>query len=178
MSLSVPDIQAMLINLTQNYTGIYRLINAFCFVSGMAFFLKAIHYLKVYGEMRMMMSSSANIKEPLMYFFVGTALIYLPSLLDSALQTVFSSSQISLLQESDVNFGSQYYSGMSAVTQTVQLVGYIAFVRGIFMLSKTANASGASHGASVGKAVMHMFGGVLAINIVETKRILWASVGF
>src|SRR3990167_4610251 len=64
------DITTFFQNLQASYVGIWRLITAFAYLSGGVFITIAIFQLKVYGEMRTMMTGHANIWKPLTYLLV------------------------------------------------------------------------------------------------------------
>lgn len=58
----------------------------------------------------------------------------------------------------------------------VRVVGYVSFVRGLVMLSHSADQG--SQQGSFGKGFMHIIGGILAINIVETITVIGNTLGF
>ena len=70
-----------------------------------------------------------------------------------------------------VDFGGIIYP----LIMIVRIVGYIAVFKGLMMLAKYGHG-GAQPGTS-GKAVIHIFGGVMAINILGTWDILRSTVG-
>lgn len=62
------------------------------------------------------------------------------------------------------------------VIQYIKLIGFIAFIRGWIILSKMGH-SGAQPG-SIGKGTIHVIGGVLLINIVDTVNLLAQTLGY
>jgi len=53
----------------------------------------------------------------------------------------------------------------------IQIIGLVAFVRGWMMIAKSASQGGHQQGG-FGKGMMHVFGGVMAINIVSTLNVI------
>lgn len=180
MSSSTPSFIAsqldIINNIAANLLPVQKLITGTAYVIGLMFALKAIWSLKKYGESRTMMSSDTNIKEPIMYFIVSAMLIYFPTGLDIMLQTTFGSTNI--LQYAPISSGtpgiSTLFGSSSMVGRALQIiiqtVGLVAFVRGWVLIARTA-----SHGqppGGTGKGLMHVFGGILAINIIATLEII------
>ncbi len=163
-------------NIAASLIPIQRLITGASYLIGCAFLFKAIYSLKVYGEARTMMSSSASAKEPILYLMVGAILLYFPTTLQMMLQTTFNYNTV--LQYAPVNsnnnaldtlFGSGSVVG-KPLAMLIQVIGLIAFIRGWVLVARSGS-QGQQPGGT-GKAFMHIFGGILAINIVGTLTII------
>lgn len=163
-------------NIASNLLPVQRLITGAAYLIGLAFAFKAIYSLKIYGEARTMMSSNTSIKEPVMYLLVAGILIYLPTGVEIILNTTFGSSNI--LQYAPVNsnnptianlFGSGSLVGRP-LTIIIQTVGIVAFIRGWILIARSASQGQPPGGT--GKGLMHVFGGILAMNIVGTLNII------
>ncbi|ARG96827.1 type IV secretion protein IcmC [Legionella micdadei] len=163
-------------NIANNLLPVERLITGAAYLIGLAFAFKAIYTLKAYGESRSMMSNSASIKEPIIYMVVAAIFIYFPTGLAIMLQTTFGSS--SILQYAPVNSNNP---GISALFGTgsvvgrpiaiiIQTIGLIAFVRGWILIARSASQGQPPGGT--GKGLVHIFGGILAMNIVATLEII------
>ena len=164
-------------NLAANLAPVERLTTGAAYLLGLTFALKAIHGLKVYGEGRTMMSSSTNIKEPLVYFIVAGVLIFFPTGMGMVLNTTFGSS--SILAYSSIASGNNWLTdifgaGQSDVAKSlviiIHVIGIFAFIRGWVLIARAA-----SHGqppGGTGKGLMHIFGGILAVNIVGTIHVI------
>lgn len=162
-------------NIARNVLSIQRLITGAAYLMGLAFAFKAIYSLKIYGEARTMMSSHTSIKEPLAYLFVSGMFIYFPTGLSIMLMTTFGSS--SILQYAPIETNNQAMSaffGSSKIGRPlsviIQTIGIIAFLRGWIMVARSS-AQGQPPGG-MGKGLMHVFGGILAMNIVATLQII------
>ena len=163
-------------NIAANLLSVERLVTGAAYVIGLAFAFKAIYSLKIYGEARTMMSTNSNIKEPIIYLIVAGMFIYFPTGLGIMLQTTFGSS--SILEYAPVSssnpaisalFGSGSIVGRPLAI-IIQTIGVIAFVRGWVLIARAANQGQPAGGT--GKGLMHVFGGILAMNIVATLEII------
>lgn len=166
----------ILMNIANSLASVERLITAAAYLMGCAFLFKAIYSLKVYGESRTMMSSSASMKEPIVYLIVGAVFIYFPSAFSAVMQSSFGYSNV--LQYAPINsksstldtlFGSGSVVGRP-LTMLIQVIGLVAFVRGWVLIARSASQGQPPGG--VGKGFVHVFGGTLAINIVGTLNMI------
>lgn len=168
-----PDLQTMLINLSSTYPNLWRMATAIAYVMGFSFAMGAIYKLKVYGEARTMMSSHASLKGPIVYLVVAAALIFSPAAYQTLLLTTFGDPNTTPLSwGGSIKGWSQ--AGTEAMLGLIQVVGVIAFIRGWVLMARTAEQA---QPGTFGKAMTHIIGGLLAINIVGTKDILWNSLG-
>lgn len=162
----------ILTNIAASLAPVERLITGASYLLGCAFMFKAIYSLKAYGEARTMTSSSASAKEPIIYLVVGAVLLYFPTTLQVMLQSTFNYNTV--LQYAPVNsnnnalntlFGSGSVVG-GPLSMLIQVIGLIAFIRGWVLIARSASQGQPPGGT--GKGFMHVFGGILAINIVGT----------
>ncbi len=168
---------SILNNIAANLVPVQHLITGAAYLIGVAFAFKAIYSLKAYGEARTMMSSgNANLKEPLAFLFVAGIFIYLPTGVAIILNSTFGSS--SILQYAPVTRGDQAITSIFGTSSTIgrplaliiQTIGIVAFIRGWVMLARSASQGQPPGGT--GKGLMHIFGGILAMNIVATIEII------
>ena len=169
---------SILDNLTPSLLQLEKLVTGSAYLIGVMFLIKGIMALKHAGEGKSNASQGHLMKEPILYLTSGAMLIYFPSAMDMILQTVYGSDEIlsyNALESGnpivDALFGSSGLFGGSLVI-FIQLIGLIAFVKGWVMLAKSANQQGGGQQGGIGKAGMHIFGGILAINIVQTINII------
>lgn len=163
-------------NIANNLAPVERLITGGAYMIGCAFLFKAIYTLKIYGEARTMMSSHTSIKEPIVYLMVGALLIYFPTAISLVMTTSFGYGNV--LEYAPVNgnnpaldtlFGSGSAVGRP-LSMLIQVIGLIAFVRGWVLVARSASQGQPPGGT--GKGLMHVFGGILAINIVGTLTMI------
>lgn len=171
--LSQADI---LTNISKSLAPVQHLITGGAYLIGCAFIFKAIYSLKIYGEARTMMSNSASVKEPIVYLMVGALLIYFPTGLSIVMQTTFGyenplryASVNSNNSAIDAVFGNGSMVG-KPLSMLIQVIGLVAFVRGWVLIARSASQGQPPGGT--GKGLVHVFGGILAINIVGTLQMI------
>lgn len=165
-------------NLAPSLESVEKLITGVAYILGISFLVKGVMSLKHLGEQRSMMSPHHSFKEPIFYFISGAMLLYFPTGMDVFLSTVFGSNDVlDYNQMSSSNPILEAFFGTSGIFGSdlvlfIQVVGLIAFVRGWVIIAKIGQSSGGGHQATMGKGAMHIFGGILAINIVQTINII------
>jgi intracellular multiplication protein IcmC len=167
------DLGTMLINLNQEVPGLMRLVTAIAYVMGFFFTYKGILSLKEYGESRSMMSSQHDLKSPLLYLFVGAAMLYLPSTIQTGLSTFWTSPN----PYGYVNSATDPWSELSnACFLLIQLIGVIAFIRGLVIFTHLGGQGGHQPG-TFGRAMAHVVGGILCINLYDFLQAILGSLG-
>lgn len=158
--------------LLQNLGYLADIFEALSILIGLFIFMAGIFRLKRYGESRTYMSQQMTIAGPLIMLISGTALMMLPTMLHTALLNFWSSSN------------PMHYTGYSnhsweelipPIIVFVRLIGVGAFIRGIVLFSRTGS-EGSQHG-SMSKAMLHLLGGILCVNIVGTWKLLQSILG-
>ena len=174
LTASGVDFSTMLNALQMNSVPIIRLTKAIAFVLGFWFMISAVQELKMIGHAQHGMSSpQGGLGKPLTRFILGVALLYFPTTIDTAVATLWGSGGIMGYDTVSVGEFDQVKAGIFAL---VQAVGYISFVRGFVILSRSTQ-QGAQQG-SLGKGVVHIVGGIMAINIAATIEVIKNSLGF
>jgi intracellular multiplication protein IcmC len=163
----------ILTNVANNLLPVEHLITGAAYLIGCSLLFKAIYSLKTYGESRSMMSNHNSIKEPLVYLLVGTLLIYFPSTFDTLMQSTFGYQNVLEYAPPtgnnstfDALFGDESLIGRP-LTIIIQVIGLIAFVRGWVLIARSTDQG---QSQNTGKGLIHIFGGVFAINIVGTLQ--------
>ena len=166
----------ILANVANNMQSVERLVSGGAYLMGIAFAFKAIYSLKQHGEQKSMMSSNTSIKEPLVFFLVAGMLVYLPSAFHVVMQTTFGYSNVLAYAPTNssnnalsVLFGQDSAVGPS-LSIIIQTIGLIAFVRGWVLVARSASQGQPPGG--MGKGLTHVFGGILAMNIVGTLQVI------
>lgn len=154
-------IQQMIINIAATVPSLLQLCTAAAYVLGFLMVFRAVYKFREYGEARTMMSGQSSIWHPVITLTVGCMLIYFVSAYQIGLQTLFGVSKPSPISYSgDENISQEL---INAVVLIMQLVGCIAFIRGLLLIN-SAGGHNAQPG-SFGKGVTFIIGGILAINI-------------
>lgn len=159
-------------NLAESLLPVEQLVTASAYVIGVLFAMRAVYSLKVYGEARAMTASNSSIKEPVIYLISAGVLIYFPTGFEVFMNTMFGYSDVLAYGSSGSAasiFGTNSAAGYT-LTLVIQIVGVVAFVRGWVLVARSA-AQGQPPGGT-GKGLVHVFGGVLAMNIVGTLEVI------
>lgn len=170
---STYNVDDMLLHLQSSLGPLYNLAMDSMYVVGIALALKGVYDLRIYGEARTMMSSSNSVKGPLVTLFVAVMCIYAPSAFQTVMVTTFGYSNVLAYSQ----FPSSSPLGTSAIIilQVVQVIGAYTFLRGWILLARTSSSQG-GHGV-FGRAILHILGGVFAMNIVGTCNVISATFG-
>lgn len=164
----------MINNMQRSVQGIWTLVVAGSYIIGVSFVILSIFKLKKYGQMRTMMDNNANITGPVLYLFIGIVLIYVKEMADIVLATVWSNESLDSLKSWQGGGQTGIFGISYAVQQIIRLMGLIAFVRGWMILAKLSSES--RQPGTLSKGLLHIFGGILGINIGGTLELLHATL--
>jgi intracellular multiplication protein IcmC len=159
---AIPDLATMITNLSKAIPNLMQFVTALAYVMGMYFVVEGIIKLKKYGESRAGMSGEGNLKGPMMYLGVGAALMFLPSSVQVGMSTFWENPTPYAYVTDTLDPWSMLIQNIFLI---IQLIGTIAFIRGLIILSHVGG-QGSQPGA-FGKAMAHIIGGVLCINIYQ-----------
>lgn len=152
----------MLNNIAQSVPSLMRLTTAIGYVLGMFFVIKGIMGLKEYGETRTHGGQHGGLKGPLALLAVGALLLYLPSSVHVGLSTFWDNPTPYAYVTKDTD---AWTSLTNSVFLIAQLIGTIAFIRGLIIMSHMGD-SGHQQG-SFGRAMAHIVGGIFLINLYQ-----------
>lgn len=108
---------------------------------------------------------------------LGAALIAIPTLGWHVENSLFTGSHSSLQQLAYTGPGGQdMTTAVEAIEFFIQVVGWIAIVRGLMILREVGNGT-AGQGVSAKKGVTHILGGGLATVCVATAQAIGATFG-
>lgn len=162
--------QQFLINFAKSVPNLMRMITAIAYVLGMYFIIAGIMKLKQFGESRTMMSGEHSVKGPMVLLVVGALLLYVPTSVQVGLSTFWTNpNPYSYLQQKD-----QWADFINIVYTVVQLIGVIAFIRGLVILS---HLSGHGQPGTFGKGLTHIIGGLFCINIYQFIQVIFITLG-
>lgn len=119
------------------------------------------------------------LKKPIMWIFVGAALINfgMTSTTITESLSMDESQGMSLLTENHADSGDESVEkAINGVLYFAKMIGHIAFVSGFLMLRKVGD-NGPNNDETFRKAITHILGGAMAINIETTVSILAATFG-
>lgn len=170
-TVTVPTAQNMITNLSTQIPNLMRMITAFAYVSGMYFMFIGLLKLKQYGESRTMMSHDRDLKGPVIFLAVGALLIYLPSTISIGLSTFWATPNPYAYLQSE----SQWGDLINICFLIIQFIGTIAFIRGLILLTHLGGQGGQP--GTVNKAMSHIIGGILCINIYQFVQVIMVTLG-
>ena len=156
--------------LIQHFQIVAEILQSISILIGVGLTLGGLLQLKKHGESRTMMSSQHSLAGPLMMLVAGSMLMILPTFIGSALLAFWGGSNP--LQHHTSSTSS---SLVVAVEMFVRIVGVGAFIRGIVLLSRTGGQQ--SQQGTLGKALIHILGGILCVHIVGTVGLLKELLG-
>ncbi len=107
---------------------------------------------------------------PLWTFYSAILLLNLPALLDALSMTVFNASSEQTLSYTPPGHPGQIY--VQFATYAIMTVGLIGTARGVSLLRDSP-----AKPSNLSRAVIHFFGGIIAINIVQFLRGIGATLG-
>lgn len=169
---TLPDLQAMLMNFATAVPNLIRLAMAISYVMGMFFCIAAVTNMKHFGEMRTMMAREHGMWGPIMELLIGAALLYLPSSINAVMSSFWTTTNPYAYVTAETGTNAAF---ASACYNVVQLIGVVAFIRGLLILQQAAGER--SSPGQLSKAMSHLVGGVLCINIYNTIQALEGTVG-
>lgn len=167
-----PTITNILQHISNNLPGLYRLVTGGSFLTGFWFALRGMYQLRQYGELRTMMSVQTELKGPLLFLFVAAVLMFWPTLITVMMNSTFG--YPSPLGYSQSTLGTDYNLSMHLAGTIIQFIGFVAFIRGWILLTAYGSQTGQP---VIGKAIAHIIGGLLAINIYATWDLMRNTFG-
>lgn len=171
------DLAKIMRTVGENMHDIIQFLIATSYVIGVWFITSAVNELRIYGQARTMMPLQTSFTGPLAKFFVGVVLLFLPGVIDISIYSLweYGASEASMLRF-DTTGSTQWDAVMNGVRLLIQTFGYVSIMRGFILLSRIGK-QGAQPGM-FGKGIMHILGGIMAVNIVATVKVLEATLGF
>ena len=148
---------------------------ALFYIVGFALSMSAIYRLKKFGHRTAFMHVEAGIIGPACQFFIGVALMFTPRLIKIINYSIWENPDFESINSYPQNTSFSVLDTIKPMVQVIQVIGMFAFLRGFILLSRSAQ-----HGSQPGmasKGVVHIVGGILAMNIVATVNIVVNSLG-
>ena len=167
------DFNTIISAMKDNAEPLIRITGIVSYVIGIWFVISAIAKLKTVGQQGAY-GSHTGMSGPIIKLVIGLVLMYLPTTINITVTSFWGGSEGILGYTADT--ADIFAPAKEGAIAIVRVIGYIAFVRGLIILSHSAD-SGAQPG-SLGKGMMSIVGGILAINVVATMEVISHSLGF
>lgn len=167
------NMESMITNLSESLPNLMRLITAIGYVLGMYFIIKGVIGLKHFGDSRTSGKDDlGGLKGPFTMIFVGAALLFLPSSVQTGISTFWENvSPLAYEPEQKDSWNTL----IKNIFLIIQVIGTIAFIRGLIILSKVGGEQQQQGG--FGKALAHIIGGIMCINMYQLIRALSSTLG-
>lgn len=169
---TVPNISDMIQNIANTVPELMFFVTALSYVFGFWFVYHGLLLLKKYGMQRTQMSGDASLTPSVVNIFVGAALIYLPSTVQSGMATFWTNPNP---YGYDTSSEDNWNVFITACFMIIQLLGVIAFIRGLMMLTKLGQGGGQQ--AGFGRAMAHIVGGIFCIDMYDFLQAVLATLG-
>ena len=143
------------------------------YVIGIGLCFSGVMKLKKYGTRTAFMAVETSMIGPLLQFFIGVALFYLPDFLQSINLTLYNTGVFATQTDffdKNVSVSDQFANYINPILHIVQIIGLVSFIRGWVQLSKVSGA-GQSQPGTISKAITHIITGSLAVNIYQVFNI-------
>lgn len=166
-SAHAENVQEMFIAFSNSYSGIWQFMLGMSYLIGLFLICASVFAWAKVMEGR----SQITLKVPISLFIVGTLIFQIKSAL-TTIEDTFSMNHDGVLGAAGGGGGGGGAAGagaVSAIMGFVQILGFIAFVRGLLILHKY-NTGEQRDG--LGRAITHIVGGAMAINIKWTAAML------
>ena len=166
----------LLENLSEQLPYLFKLVSGFSYLAGAFFMIGGLHKLKEYGQSQGMGGGSkGEMKTCLSYLIIGSMLIYLPSIKNVLLDSVFGSNTISPYVGYADDSGSAVNVMGQDIVNIVEFLGFIAFIRSFFLFHRVG--LGQAQQGTFNKGVTHLLGGVIAMNVMGFIHIVDVTLG-
>jgi intracellular multiplication protein IcmC len=149
------------------------IIQDFAIITGLMLFFAGLHKLKRYGETRTFQSSQMTMTGPLVMIICGTLLMSTPFLINTVLVSFWGKNAVNQIPGGGVP---QLKNLENAIVIFVRIIGIGAFIRGWIILAKSGGEG--SQPGTRGKAITHIFAGLLLIHIMLTMDLIKGAMGF
>ena len=174
-SVDAPNAATMFENFSEASEELMDLVVAISFVGGIVVTVIGLMKFREYSES----GGRMKLTVPLGLVAVGCLMTIMPGMINTATETLSlgANSGKTLLSQGGGGGGegaAAMAGAISGILLFVKLIGHIAFFRGLLILK---NLSEGAQGATIGRALTHLFGGAAAININATAAMLSATFG-
>lgn len=165
-SAHAENVQEMFITFSNSYSGIWKFMLGISYLVGLFLMCASVFAWAKVMEGR----SNVSLKVPISLFIVGTLIFQIKSAL-TVIEDTFSMTHDGVLGAAGGGGGGSAAGAgaVAAIMGFVQILGFIAFVRGFLILHKY-NTGEQRDG--LGRALTHIVGGAMAINIKWTAAML------
>ena len=168
------NVATMVQNFKAALPNLMQLVTALAYVIGMFFVIRGVMLLKDHGESRTHHGGGerGHLQRGLIMIAVGAALLYLPTSVQVGMSTFWSNpTPLAYVAQQDDSWSQL----IQACFLIIQLIGTIAFIRGLIMLTHLSHHGGGQ--GVFGKAMAHIVGGILCIDLYDFVNAVINTLG-
>lgn len=191
-AFALSDLQTILENLRSVLDPLMTLLLIISYTAGLGMMFRGLGLLRQFGMPLTQATRPGEIAGPIVYLIVGAVLVYLPTTTNVITRTIFGSDATSLVSAGAINLSAlgkasdkilgyapvaiegQWANLVDTIILYVQFIGFLAFIRGWFIIAQAGQPS--TQPGSVSKGVTHIIGGILAVNFLPMMDILHNTV--
>ena len=170
------SIQSIMDGISRSLPEMTALVTSLMYIVGFWIIFRSVYGLREAAESKQMMSQKTGIFKPIMGLIAGGALVFFPQAIHMAMGTFYAQTIPKSIISYTQNIQSDNKQLVTDILRFIQFIGLVAFFRGWIIISNLGEQSQAQ-GSGLGKALTHLIGGTLAMNIVGTIDILKATFG-
>lgn len=162
------DLTSIIANLGQNVNPLEKLVSGFSYLLGFMFVWLGLKKLRDIADARAQSGGGKSTFVPTAYIIGGSALFFLPTMYDVAMNTLWGSGSPIAYAPWVEQYIKNSGTTPQAMTRILQLAGLIWFIRGIVLLVQSTHP-----GNQFGKkGLAFAVAGVLALNIEHTVMMM------
>ena len=169
------DLSAILSNLSQSLPSVQHLLAGASYLLGIGFCITALFRFRDNVEKGQSTEPESQMIVPLAYLLSGSALLFLPSMLDAFSATLFGSND-SILQYA----GYTPFDIYGAMTILIETIGLVWFIRGCVLLAHASHPEQGRTGSKGfgGKGLLFIFAGLMGINFHSTVSVMNTAMNY
>ena len=168
-------------NLSNSLNKGFPALIALCYLLGIFFILKALYTLKKLGYKTAFMHAGSSMLGPAAMVIIGVILMYTPGFLKIMFMTLYGTDHVTSVTawvnaphfKGASSGGGSHHNWDTVIKPligVIQFIGLCSFIRGWLLVMKSTGENAPP--GNLSKGLMHVIGGVLAINIWILSGIL------
>lgn len=161
------DLIGMFGNLSQSLPSFNRLLGGLSYLLGIVFYLNSLNKFKeIFSEGG---GGNHKVGVPAAYFLFGSALFFLPSMIQTFSNTLFGTGYNLLAYSESLHFNIIY-----SVEMLIQTIGFLWFIRGCVLLAHASQPEQGQEGSKGHgpKGFLFVLASLFAINVDSTMSAL------
>lgn len=167
------DMGKTLVNLSRTFPSFMNFISIMTVTIGVFFIFLAMFKLKHLADFRNMMSGQQEVGKAIFMLLLGGVFIWMPYVLEAFTYSVYRMDMSSMKSAYPIPGARGGFN--FAFFQMMQVIGLMSFIRGWFML--VGMSKGQQQPGTLGKALTHIFSGVMLFHLYATMTILDKTLG-